>query len=85
MSSRMMFALTSKGDFISAESARQYPTGQYFCLHCQCPLLVCGMTPYQSAYFIHDPLHLTPEVMEHCPEADIPPGRGSSHSKPVTW
>ncbi|MGV4243171.1 putative zinc ribbon protein [Citrobacter freundii] len=85
MSSRMTFARTGEGHFISAESARQYPTGQYRCLYCQCPLLVCGVSPYLSAYFLHDPLHLTPESLECCPDADIPARRESPHRTPVTW
>ncbi|MHA0954064.1 putative zinc ribbon protein [Enterobacteriaceae bacterium NFIX31] len=85
MSTRMTVALTGKGHFISAESARQYPSGQYRCLYCQCPLLVCGVAPYQSAYFLHDPLHLTPESMERCPYVDIPARRESSHRTSVIW
>ncbi|WP_373371575.1 MULTISPECIES: putative zinc ribbon protein [Enterobacter] len=85
MSTRMTVALTGKGHCISAESARRHPTGQYFCLHCQCLLLVCGVSPYQSAYFLHDPLHLTPESLECCPDADIPARKESPHRTPVTW
>ncbi|MGX5022254.1 DUF7828 domain-containing protein [Enterobacter sp. UPMP2060] len=73
----MTVALTGKGHFISAESARQYPSDQYRCLYCQCPLLVCGVSRYLSAYFLHDPLHMTPESLEHCTDADIPVRRES--------
>ena len=51
MSTRMTVALTREEHLMSTRSARQYPGGQYRCLYCQCPLLVCGVAPYQSAYF----------------------------------
>ena len=82
---KVYIGLNTRGQLISADAARLLPDGEYRCQYCHCPLLIHGTALYLKAWFSHDPVQLTPDHIEQCPDADIVANLQSRAPTPVMW